>query len=105
MIILVKFDKMYLLIITFVLFLNECTRTAKVQEPLIDSNEHFDTIDDYPFFLGEDGARQKRMANFTRSRIVEAMLKTPMIYLNSAEPDPLSFLRDQYDLPKGKKLY
>lgn len=49
-----------------------------------------------------DGLREKRLSGTPgKSRVIDAMMNTPMLNLNAAEPDILSILRDQYELPKG----
>lgn len=50
-----------------------------------------------------DNSRGKRrVPRSPKSRVVEAMLNTPMLHLNPGEPDVFAILRDQYDLPKRK---
>lgn len=55
-------------------------------------------------YCEERKVREKRLTEPGRSRIIEAMMHTPMLHLNPAEPDILNFLRDQYDLPKGMQF-
>lgn len=51
----------------------------------------------------ENREREKRLADPPlKSRILDTMKSTQMLPLRPDEPDLLSFLRDKYELPKGK---
>lgn len=55
---------------------------------------------------GEYNREQRGKLNGTpwKSRIVDAMMSTKMLTLKPDAPDILSFLRDKYELPKGKYI-
>lgn len=53
-------------------------------------------------FCEESGNREKRSSSPVKSRIIDTMLSTEMLPLRPDEPDLFAFLRDQYELPKGK---
>lgn len=69
--------------------------------------DEFAIVEDYavPMVCNEPHCpkpvRERRSKNSVRSRVVEVMLNTTMFPLNPAEHDILSFMRDQYELPKG----
>ncbi|KAI8442286.1 hypothetical protein MSG28_005840 [Choristoneura fumiferana] len=75
----------------------------------VDVFEEFGIVDDYavPMVCNEphcqNAVRERRSKNSVRSRVVEVMLNTTMYPLNPAERDIFSFMRDQYELPKGFK--
>ncbi|XP_038217466.1 glucose dehydrogenase [FAD, quinone]-like [Zerene cesonia] len=79
------------------------------------SNDDFDdivTVSDEDYAVPEPSnyngyefvKKQKRHTSSPyKSRVLEAMLNTPMYHLNTSESDVFSAFRDQYELPKGFK--
>lgn len=95
------------LMIVYIVMLFTINRAAEVNDDVFAKIEDdYDTEDlIYSKVYNEMNTRKSRMAEYkNRSRIIDAMLRTPMYNINPAEADPLSFLRDRYDLPKGRKL-
>lgn len=57
-------------------------------------------------YCGENSFREKRMSDSPmKSRVIDAMLSTRILPLRPDEPDVFSFLRDQYELPKGEYAF
>lgn len=46
-------------------------------------------------------SKEKRQYSPGRSRVIEAMLKTPVLNLSSNQPDFFSAFKDRYELPEG----
>lgn len=74
------------------------------------SHDDFVTISDEEYAISEPGnsypdaifKTQKRPAgNEIKSKVIEAMLNTPMYHLDRSQPDIFDAFADQYDLPKG----
>lgn len=56
-------------------------------------------------FCDESGNREKRSNSPVKSRIVDVMMSTKALPLGPDQPDFFSFLRDQYELPKGEYAF
>nr|XP_021182608.2 glucose dehydrogenase [FAD, quinone] [Helicoverpa armigera] len=54
-------------------------------------------------YCEENSFRGKRSGFSVKSRVVDVMMSTKVLPLRPDTPDLFSFLRDQYDLPKGVK--
>lgn len=56
-------------------------------------------------YCEENSFRGKRSGFSVKSRVVDVMMSTKVLPLRPDAPDLFSFLRDQYDLPKGEYLF